>query len=98
IHPRVLQDFFNYRQFLIWADRVLSRSGLKGIYQIASFHPDYRFSHSEHDTPGNYTNRSPYPMLHLLREDSLESAVAGYPDTNDIPKRNVALLENMGID
>jgi hypothetical protein len=95
IHPQVLEDFFEYRQFLIWADRVLKRLGLRGVLQIASFHPDYRFLNSLEHAPGNYTNRSPYPMLHLLREDSLTAAIANYPDTDKIPERNIARLESL---
>lgn len=96
IHPRVLADFFEYQQFLIWADGVLKRLGLRGVYQIASFHPDYRFRNSLEHAPGNYTNRSPYPMLHLLREDSLATAIANYPDTDKIPEHNIACLESLG--
>lgn len=96
IHPQVLSDFFEYQQFLIWADRVLKRMGLRGVFQIASFHPDYQFLNSVEHAPGNYTNRSPYPMLHLLREDSLANAIANYPDTDKIPERNIAHLESLG--
>lgn len=95
IHPRVLVDFFEYQQFLVWAERMLKRLGLRGVYQIASFHPDYRFRNSLEHAPGNYTNRSPYPMLHLLREDSLANAIANYPDTDKIPERNIARLESL---
>ena len=95
IHPQVLTDFFKYQQFLIWADQVLKRMGLRGVFQIASFHPDYQFLNSVEHAPGNYTNRSPYPMLHLLREDSLANAIANYPDTDKIPERNIARLESL---
>jgi len=98
IHPGVLEDFFAYCQFLIWANKVLSQHHGKGVYQIASFHPDYCFSNSDVETPANYTNRSPYPMLHLLRESSLEKALAGYPDPGSIPANNIAMLERMGIE
>lgn len=96
IHPQVLEDFFDYQQFLIWADQVLKRMGFRGVFQIASFHPDYQFLNSIEHAPGNYTNRSPYPMLHLLREDSLANAIANYPDTHKIPERNIAHLESLG--
>jgi hypothetical protein len=96
IHPQVLEDFFDYQQFLIWADQVLKRMGFRGVFQIASFHPDYQFLNSVEHAPGNYTNRSPYPMLHLLREDSLANAIANYPDTHKIPERNIAHLESLG--
>ena len=96
IHPQVLEDFFDYQQFLIWANQVLKRMGFRGVFQIASFHPDYQFLNSVEHAPGNYTNRSPYPMLHLLREDSLANAIANYPDTHKIPERNIAHLESLG--
>ena len=96
IHPQVLADFFDYQQFLIWAGQVLKRMGFRGVFQIASFHPDYQFLNSLKQAPGNYTNRSPYPMLHLLREDSLANAIANYPDTRKIPERNIAHLESLG--
>ena len=67
-----------------------------GIYQIASFHPQYQFAETMPDDVSNYTNRSPYPMLHLIREASLEKAVANYADADQIPTRNIVLLEEMG--
>ncbi|WP_438952189.1 DUF1415 domain-containing protein [Porticoccus sp.] len=98
VHPWVLEDFFEYQQFLIWADSVLKRLGLRGTYQIASFHPDYRFLNSAGHSRGDYTNRSPYPMLHLLCEDSLAAAIANYPDTDKIPERNIAYLESLSTE
>lgn len=98
IHPDVLQDFYDYNQFLDRADSLLEQMGLVGIYQIASFHPDYRFGGTAPDDVENYTNRSPYPMLHLLREESLEQAIANYPDPEQIPERNIALLRSLGHD
>jgi hypothetical protein len=70
--------------------------GMEGIYQIASFHPDYQFDGSEPDDAENYTNRSPYPMLHLIREASLERAIADYPEVDQIPMRNIALMNDLG--
>ncbi|MDD5321632.1 MAG: DUF1415 domain-containing protein [Methylococcales bacterium] len=96
IHPKVLQDFYNYNQFLSRADSLLAQMGLVGVYQIASFHPDYQFGGTEPDDVENYTNRSPYPMLHLIREESLERAIANYPDSDWIPERNIALLKSLG--
>ncbi|NOT10341.1 MAG: DUF1415 domain-containing protein [Methylococcaceae bacterium] len=96
IHPMVLQDFYNYNQFLNLADSLLAQMELAGIYQIASFHPDYQFGGTEPDDVENYTNRSPYPMLHLIREESLEQAIANYPDSDQIPERNIALLKSLG--
>lgn len=97
IHPRVLQDFGDYNQFLETADDLLVAMGAEGIYQVASFHPHYRFADTAADDVENYTNRSPYPMLHLLREQSLERGIAGYPDTEQIPLRNIALMKRLGI-
>ena len=98
IHPKVLQDFYDYNQFLSRADNLLAQIGLVGVYQIASFHPDYQFGGTEPDDVENYTNRSPYPMLHLIREESLERAIANYPDSDRIPERNIALLKSLGRD
>ena len=98
IHPRVLPDFADYNQFLETADELLVAMGADGIYQIASFHPHYQFDDTAPDDLENYTNRSPYPMLHLLREQSLERSIAGYPDTARIPLRNIALMKRLGID
>ena len=96
IHPDVLQDFYDYNQFLDYVDDLLDQLELDGIYQVASFHPDYQFGGTEPDDVENYTNKSPYPMLHLIRESSLEQAIATYPDSDKIPERNIALLETMG--
>lgn len=98
IHAQVLQDFYDFNDFLDIADRLLVQMGLDGVYQIASFHPDYQFGGTQPDDAENYTNRSPYPVLHILREDSLEHAIAGYPDVDDIPERNIALMNELGRD
>ena len=98
IHPDVLQDFYTYNQFLDLADALLEQLQLDGVYQIASFHPDYQFGGTEIDDVENYTNRAPYPMLHLIREQSLERAIASYPHVEEIPQRNIELLESMGRD
>ncbi|MFK8014861.1 MAG: DUF1415 domain-containing protein [Gammaproteobacteria bacterium] len=98
IHPWVLQDFAQYNQFLDIADALLAMMSLEGVIQIASFHPNYQFEGSDDDDPANYTNRSPYPLLHLLREDSVAKAVEQYGDSSMIPKRNVEHLEALGID
>lgn len=96
IHPQVLQDFGDYNQFLDVADGLLTDRQLDGVYQIASFHPDYQFAGTVPDAAENYSNRSPYPLLHLLREDSLERAIASYPDVDGIPARNIARLNRLG--
>jgi len=98
IHPQVLQDFYNYKLFLGYTDSLLVRMQLKGIFQIASFHPDYLFYGTEPDDAENYTNRSPYPVLHLIREESLERVIADYPDVDEIPARNIALMNDLGKD
>lgn len=98
IHPLVLTDFFDYNQFLDAADRLLVELDRDGIYQIASMHPDYQFGGTEVDDLENYTNRAPYPLLHLIREDSMETAIANYKDSDLIPDHNIALLESMGLE
>lgn len=97
IHPHVLQDFYDYNDFLNLADECLVIMQLDGIYQIASFHPDYQFSDTAVDDVENYSNRSPYPMLHILREDSLEQAITSHPDTLQIPEDNIARLQALGL-
>lgn len=97
IHPRVLADFHDYNDFLDQADAAIDALGLEGELQVASFHPDYRFAGTAFDDPGNCSNRSPYPMLHLLREASVERAVAAFPDPDAIVERNIATLEKLGV-
>ena len=96
IHPGVLSDFEDYNDFLDIADALLDELELSGVIQIASFHPQYRFEGTMRDAIENYTNRSPYPMLHLLREDSVEKAVTTYPDVADIPEKNIETLNRLG--
>jgi hypothetical protein len=98
IHPDVLQDFYHYNQFLNDVDDLLAQLNFSGIYQVASFHPDYQFAGTAPADGENYTNRSPYPMLHLIREESLERAIAGYPDVDGIPARNKELMNSLGAD
>jgi hypothetical protein len=97
IHPGVLQDFDEYNQFLETADELLAAMGMEGVFQVASFHPYYQFADTAPGDAENYTNRSPYPMLHLLREQSLERSIASYPDTAQIPLRNIALMKRLGV-
>ena len=96
IHPDVLQDFYDFNDFLHDADSLLVEMELEGIYQIASFHPDYQFGGTSPSDAENYTNRSPYPVIHLLREDSLERVIADYPNIDDIPQRNIELMNELG--
>ncbi len=98
IHPRVLTDFHDYNDFLDQADAAIDALGLEGEIQLASFHPDYQFAGSDVDDAANCTNRSPYPMLHLLREESIDRAVAAFPDPDAIVERNIATLDRLGID
>lgn len=98
IHPQVLVDFLDYNDFLALADRLLEDLALDGTIQIASFHPDYQFADSQPDDPANCTNRSPYPMLHLLREASIEAATANMPNPEGIYERNIKTLQELGID
>ena len=98
VHPQVLQDFSAYNEFLDVTDGLLAYLELEGVFQIASFHPDYQFADTDPDAAENYTNRSPYPMLHLLREASLERAIESYPDVEGIPQRNIELMDELGAD
>ena len=98
VHPHVLQDFLDYNDFLGTADALVAELGLEGVLQVASFHPHYRFAGSAPEDIANYTNRSPHPTLHLLREDSVARAVAAFPDPDVIVERNIATLERLGIE
>ena len=98
VHPGVLTDFDDYNDFLAAADGLLELLELEGIYQVASFHPDYRFAGTGPEYAENYTNRSPFPMLHLLREASVERALDTHPDPDAIPERNIALMEELGAE
>jgi len=97
IYANAFADFDDYLDFLELAESLLIEQGYEGIYQLASFHPDYCFDGAKLDDPGNYTNRSPYPMLHLLRESSIEQAVAAFPHPENIPTRNLALTKELGL-
>ena len=98
IHPRVLVDFPDYNDFLDIADAAVEELGFAGTIQIASFHPQYRFADTEPDAIENFSNRSPYPMLHLLREESVERAIAAFPDVARTPERNIETLRSIGHD
>lgn len=98
IHPEVLDDFLDYNDFLDAADALLEARDRIGVYQIASFHPDYQFAGTMPGDPENHSNRSPFPMLHLLREDQVEAAIAAHPDPEGIPGRNVTRLRALGAD
>jgi len=98
IHPFVLADFADYNEFLDVADAALEDLQLDGELQVASFHPHYQFADTDLNDIGNYTNRSPYPILHLLREDSIERAVAAFPEAGEIFEKNIATMEQLGHD
>ena len=96
VHPTLFPDFETFNQILEIADDAVVENELEGIVQIAPFHPDFQFEGTETDDISNYTNRSPYPTLHLIREDSIAKAAEAFPDTSAIFDRNIALLEKMG--
>jgi uncharacterized protein len=96
IHPYVLSDFANYNDFLDTADAALQDLALDGIIQVASFHPHYQFAGSAPADLSNATNRSPYPMLHLIREESIDRAVAAFPEAEAIFENNIATAEQLG--
>jgi hypothetical protein len=96
IHPWVLSDFFDYNNFLNIADEILDELELIGVLQIASFHPHYQFAGTTEDDVTNCTNRSPFPMLHLLREESLDKATTALPDANVIVNRNLETMTSLG--
>lgn len=95
IHPRVLGDFLDFNDFLDVADELLEKLGLVGKIQVASFHPRYQFEGTAEDDPTNRTNRSPYPTLHLLREDSVARAIENHPDAEGIPERNMETMRRL---
>ena len=98
VHPHVLTDFLDYNDFLDRADAAVAALGLEGEIQVASFHPQYQFAGTYPDEMGNYTNRAPFPTLHLLREASIDRAVAAFPDPDVIVERNIATLEELGVE
>ncbi|MGQ4877706.1 DUF1415 domain-containing protein [Billgrantia sp. LNSP4103-1] len=93
-----LEDFDDYLDFLDVAEALLVEQGYEGTYQLASFHPDYCFDGAEPGDPANFTNRSPWPMLHLLREAGLEQALAHYPHPEAIPERNIERMREFGAE
>jgi hypothetical protein len=97
IFPAGFQKFESYLDLLGFAEKALKKSGYEGVYQVASFHPSYQFGGAPLHDPANYTNRSPYPMLQLLREEGVEKALAHYPDPEGIPERNIAFARQKGL-
>jgi uncharacterized protein len=98
IHPYVLTDFLDYNDFLEIADAAVSELALDGEIQVASFHPDYQFAETRYEDVENYSNRAPYPCLHLLRESSVEKAVAVFPDAGKIYEKNIETLKALGAE
>lgn len=96
IHPNTLSDFLDYNDFLAVADRQLRQRNLRGVIQIASFHPGYRFARTSPNAVENYTNRSPYPMLHLLREISITEVSGDVESLDRIPGRNIQTMRQLG--
>lgn len=97
IIPNALNDFFDYTQFLAWAQAQLKRQGWQGVYQLASFHPDYCFAGADPDDSENLTNRAPYPIIHIIREASLEQALKYYEGVDEIPDRNKARMAALTV-
>ncbi|MCO5232949.1 MAG: DUF1415 domain-containing protein [Chitinophagales bacterium] len=90
-------DFDEFLYLIHLSEKLLIKEKYEGIFQIASFHPEYIFNNSDFEDASNYTNRSPYPMIHILREDQLEEAIDNFPDTSTIPERNIELTRKLGI-
>jgi uncharacterized protein len=98
IHPLVLKDFLDFNDFLGAADELLEQLGYDGILQVASFHPQFQFAGTDVDDVTNATNRSPYPTLHLLREESVDRAVAAFPEAEAIFEKNMQTLAALGVE
>lgn len=97
ILPNDFENFEDYLDLVETAEALLEENDYEGIYQVASFHPQYLFAGAPADDASNYTNRSPYPMLHFLREDSVSKAVDGYPDIDDVPYKNIQFAKEKGL-
>jgi len=97
ILPDHFSEFNDYLDLVEKVETLLTKNNYEGIYQIASFHPKYMFADTDENDPSNYTNRSPYPMLHFLREESVTKAIAGYTDIENVPKRNIAFTKEKGL-
>ena len=98
IHPTLFPDFLDFNDFLEIAEGVLGEHGLEGVVQLASFHPQFQFDGTTPEDMGNYTNRAPYAVLHLLREDSVEKAVDSLPDPDAIYQDNIRTLDRLGLE
>ena len=98
IAPRCMEDFFDFNDFTAVADDLVGQLELDGVLQVAFFHPDFQFAGTSIDDVSNCSNRSPYPTLHLIREESIDRAVAAFPEADAIYERNIRLLEDMGME
>ncbi len=98
IYENALQHFDDFLDVIEVANDLMIEQGYEGVYQLASFHPDYCFADSDEDDPANYTNRSPYPILHLIREQRIEQALARHKDPESIPENNMQLAREMGLE
>lgn len=98
IHPFIGVSFDHYLDLVEVANQILNTCGLEGVVQIATFHPDYQFARTQKKDVSNFTNRSPYPMMHLLREASVSEAIKNYPNVEAVPRENIKKLKEMGID
>jgi hypothetical protein len=97
VHPHLFPDFLVFNDFLNIVDDVVAEHGLEGVLQVLPFHPEFLFGGEDETDMSHYTNRSPFPMLHLLREDSLSQAIDAYGDTDAIPERNKQVLRDLGL-
>ncbi|UGA57750.1 DUF1415 domain-containing protein [Vibrio sp. VB16] len=93
--PDMLQDFYDYNLFLDWVDALIKQQNWEGIFQVATFHPDYCFGGAHPDDDENLTNRSPLPVIHLIREQSMERVLKHYPDPESIPENNIQRVESL---
>ncbi|MCG9679081.1 MULTISPECIES: DUF1415 domain-containing protein [Vibrio] len=93
--PNMLEDFFDYNLFIDWVEALIRQQDWEGVYQLATFHPDYCFGGAEPEDAENLTNRSPYPVFHLIREASMERVLKHYPDPESIPDNNIARVESL---
>ena len=97
IYPKYTENFFEYLDFVDRAGELIQNNEYDGIYQLATFHPEYIFEGSEESDPANYTNRSPYPLLHLIRESSIDLALKNYKKPENIPEANIRVARELGI-
>ena len=98
IAPQCMPEFWEFNDFQTRANKVLRKLGLEGVVQIANFHPEFQFAGTEPDDIGNYTNRAPFPILHLIREDSIARAVEAFPNAEMIFEKNIETLRALGTE